>query len=262
MREFEAGSGHAPDPRHPAPSVPVLPLPPGTRLHRGIAAHAVSAMMVRDLKGAFSRVEWVGPWPEVRADRPVGFLATHHTFFDGYAGHLVARRVFGRRVLTWMQEWHRFPFFGAVGALPFPDVGPDAAAERAATLRRTIRLMASPAWALLYFPEGVLHPADEGVAPFAAGPLLARLARLVPPTTWLPLAIYAVFEDDARPVLRIAAGTPQDHVGSDERERLSDLHDALRARRLGPSWTLLDGRAGPASRWDFRALGPHFRRRL
>ena len=260
------------DARLPAPSVPMLPHPGTTPIHRGPVARLVSAMVMRDLRQAFARVEWVGAWPEVPPERPVGMLATHHTFFDGYAGHLVARRVFGRRVLTWMQQWEPFPFFTALGALPFPHdqtdgttangTAADAARERAATLRRTVRLMQSPAWALLYFPEGVLHPADDGIAPFAAGPLLARLGRIVPPTTWLPLALHAVFEDDARPVLRIAAGAPRDRIDGDERERLADLHDALRSRRLGPSRTLLDGAAGPATRWDFRALAPVFRRWL
>ena len=239
--------------------MPRLPLPPGTRLHRGLAARLVDRMVHRDLRRAFARVEWVGPWPAVPADRPVVLLSTHHTFYDGYAGHLVARRVFGRHVVLWMAEWARFPFFGALGALPFPDGD---TRERAATMRRTVRLLHSPAFAFQYFPEAVLHPADEGVAPFAAGALLARLGRMLPPATWLPLALHATFEDDARPVLRLAAGAPTDALPDDAHARLADVFDALRTRRLGPSWTLLDGAAGPASRWDFTRLAPHFRRRL
>lgn len=245
--------------RRAAPDVPRLPLPPGTRLHRGLAARAVDRMIHRDLRRAFARVEWVGPWPDVPADRPVVFLSTHHTFYDGYVGHLVARRVFGRHVVLWMAEWDRFPFFGALGALPFPD---DAPSERAATMRRTVRLLRSPAWAFQYFPEAVLHPADEGIAPFAAGALLDRLGRMLPPATWLPLALHVVFEDDAHPVLRVAAGAPADALPADAHARLAATFDALRTRQLGPAWTLLEGAGGPASRWDFTRFAPRFRRRL
>lgn len=225
--------------------------------HRGPIYRAVGGIMRRDLRAAFHRIDWVGDAPRVDADRPVVMLVNHHNFFDGYAGWLAARDVFGRRVLTWMQEWDRFPFFAVAGAFPFPA---DDAKARAATMRRTAARFADPGWALLYFPEGHLHPPEDGIAPFDDA-LLSRLDRLLPAKTWVPVACYAAWEDAARPVLRMAAGAPAHRILGDEHARLSALWHDLRTRSA-PARTLLAGRPSPQDAWSFRFARPFFRRYL
>ena len=223
-------------------------------------ARLVDGTMQRSLRAAFARVEWVGPMPDVPADHSVVMIANHPSFYDGYLGWLVAERVLNRRVLTWMQEWDRFPFFAASGALPFPADDP---AGRAATVRRTARLFGRPDYALLYFPEGRLRTPEEGVGPFDER-LLSRLDRILPPRTYLPLAIHLTWDGGARPLVRLAAGSPVPTLQGDERARLIALLDTLRYPQNPPlpATTLLDGATSPADRWDFRFARAYFRRYL
>ncbi|MDX1548833.1 MAG: acyltransferase, partial [Rhodothermales bacterium] len=138
------------------------------------AAPLVRWMMRRSLRRAFRRVAWIGPAPALPEGVPVILYANHHNFYDGYLGWLVAARLLGRPAMTWMEAWDRFPFFGAVGALPFPPGDPR---RRAATVRRTLRRFEEASSSVLvYFPEGRLHPPDEGLDPFPEG-AFARLAR-------------------------------------------------------------------------------------
>lgn len=211
------------------------------------------------LRDAFARVEWRGPLPDVPAGASVVLYANHHTFFDGYLGWLVLRRVLDHAPLTWMRDWDRFPFFAAVGALPFPETD---AAERAATVRRTARRFASGSpHGLVYFPEGTLHAPEEGVAPFDAA-FLARLDRLLPRKVWLPLAITVTMQEGARPVCRLAAGTPHPAIRGDEHDRLTALLATLRQAPPPETRRLLDGRPSPAERWSFRFTRRYFRRFL
>lgn len=218
----------------------------------------VEAIMRRDLRQAFSRVEWIGPPPEVPPDASVVLYSNHHSFYDGYLLWLVVDKLLGRRTLTWMEDWQRFPFFAAVGALPFPADDPRA---RAATMRRTAKRFAdSPGWGLVYFPEGVLHPPDNGLRPFDEG-LLKRLDRLLPRKVWLPVALYVTWDGGARPVARLAAGVAHAAVHGDEQAVLTALwHDLRTSDR--PATPLLTGKSGPEARWDFSPFAPFFRRYL
>ena len=226
-------------------------------MHRGPAAWAVERLMDRALARAFHRVLWHGPPPDVPAGRSVVVLLNHPTFYDGYAGGLVVRRVLGRRPLTWMRAWDRFPFFAAAGALPFPEAD---ARARAATVRRTAGLLADPGYGLIYFPEGDLHPPDEPLRPFDAA-FLARLGRLFPPVTWLPVALHPTWADADRPVLRLAAGPPQDRVDGGERDRLTALLAALRTAP-GDGRPLLGRGRSTQDAWDFGFARGFFRRYL
>jgi len=227
------------------------------RMHHGLIARLVEVMMGVSLRRTFGRVEWVGPWPDVPPDRPVVLLMNHPSFYDGYVGWLVARRVLKRRALVWMRDWERFPFFAAAGALPFSH---DDARTRAATIRKTARLLASPNYALIYFPTGRLHPPEEGAPPFDEA-LLARLDDLLPPRTWLPLALYLTWDAGPKPIVRLAAGKPTATLQGDERDRLATLLDTLRQPQQ-PATLLLGSTKLPQEQWDFRFMRAFFRRYL
>lgn len=215
----------------------------------------VARLMRRSLRTAFRRVCWVGPMPVVPADRPVVAYANHHYFHDGFLAWLVLEEVLHRPGITWMAEWDRFPFFSAAGALPFP---PDDAARRGATLRRTVkRLRADPGSAFIYFPEGRLHPPDEDVLPFSAA-ALTRLGRLLPPCSWLPLAVHVAWWGDERPTALLSAGAGHDAIDGGEHARLSDALTALRTTRPGAGQVVLDNRRGLDERWNFRFARPFF----
>ncbi len=219
----------------------------------------VEYTMRRALRRTFARVEWIGPAPEVPADASVVLYANHHSFFDGYLLWLVNEKLLNRRSLTWMEDWHRFPFFAAAGALPFPADDPKA---RAATVRRTAHRFANaPAWGLVYFPEGVLHPAEEGLLPFQTA-LLHRLDTLLPGKVWLPVAVYVTWDGGDRPIARLAAGCPHRALDGGEHDRLEALWHGLRTPSPVSTTVLLTGTAAPADRWDFSFAASFFRRYL
>lgn len=220
---------------------------------------AVERLMRRALRGAFARVDWVGPLPQVPPDASVVLYANHHSFYDGYLLWRVVDELLGRRALTWMAEWHRFPFFAAVGALPFP---PDDARTRAATIRRTAqRFAAGPHWGLVYFPEGVLHRAEEGLLPFETA-LLPRLDTILPHKVWLPVAVYCTWDGGDRPVVRMAAGEAHAALDGGEHARLDALWHSLRTPDAPVTRALLPRRAPTQHRWDFSIAAPFFRRYL
>jgi len=224
-------------------------------MHHGPVAAAVRAMMRRDLRRAYRRVAWHGPLPDVPDDRPVVLLANHRSFHDGYLGWLVCEQILRRRILVWMREWDDFPLFAPMGALPFPDHD---ATVRGRTVRFTARRFAVPGYALLYFPEAELLPLDTPVQPFDDA-MLHRLDRLLPAKTWLPLAVHATFEGDARPVVKIAAGPPQDAVTGHEREAMQAVWDGLKADS-SPTQILLGGERNPNETWNLRRAARFFKR--
>lgn len=209
----------------------------------------VSALMVRDLRRAFRRVCWVGPPPALPPGVPVVLYANHHAFFDGYLMWLLAHRLLKRAPLTWMEQWDRFPFFAAVGALPFP---PDEPARRTATLRKTIaQFRARPDSVLVYFPEGRLHAPDEGLLPFPPE-RFARLDRLFPEKCWWPVALHVTWWGEPTPTALLTGGAPHARAHGREHEALAEA--LARLRTVSPHPTprvLLEGQTGRHENWDF-----------
>ena len=232
------------------------------RMHRGLVARGVQALMRREMQRAYRSVQWHGPLPGpatgVPDDRPVVMLANHRSFHDGYLGWLVAERVLRRRLLVWMRAWDDFPLFSPMGAIPFPD---DDASARGRTVRFTARRFATPGYALLYFPEGELLTLDTPVRAFDES-VLRRLDRLLPEKTWLPLALHATFEGDARPILKIAAGPPQTAIDGHERAAMQAVWDRLRDPDDPPTALLLGGARSANETWNLRRTVPFFRRYL
>ena len=232
----------------------------------GMITRLVKKMLRRDLRRAFRRVVWAGPPPALPDSAPVILYTNHHNFYDGHLLWLLLEELLGRPGTLWMEDWDRFPFFAAVGVQPFPP-GDDreAAARRRATLRRTARRMREqPSTALVYFPEGRLHPPADGLLPFPSG-AFERLARLLPEDTrWWPVALRILQTGDARPTALLAGGAPHDAPDGRERKRLRETWNALRHIAPGgaETRTLLEGARGPNDRWDLSFLAPFFERYL
>ena len=222
-----------------------------SRLARRVAYH----LLERSLRRAFRRIVWVGELSPPPRDRPVVIVANHHLFHDAQVLGWMIARVLRRPGIVWMEELDRFPFLAPLGPLPFPIADP---ARRVTTIRRTIREMRSdPSTVLLYFPEGELHDADDGVASFPASRLV-RLERALPPATWWPVALRLGGSHEARPVAWLTGAPPQPRVAGTERETLAALLRQLAAPAQQPQTVLLEGTPGPNERWDFSALARFF----
>jgi len=222
-----------------------------------LARRIVSALLRWDLHWAFRRVSWIGSPPSL-PDGPVIAYSNHHHYYDGHLAWLLFRRTLNRHPTLWMADWDQFPFFAAVGAQPFP---PDDPARRAATLRRTARRFRSQARpVLVYYPEGTLHPPEEGLHTFDAT-AITRLARLYPQATWWPYAVHVTWRNEATPTALLTGGSPHDADGN-ERNRLKCLWERLRSPTDRPSHTLLRGRRGAEEWWDFTFASAFFERYL
>jgi hypothetical protein len=218
----------------------------------------VEALLRHDLRRSFRRVCWVGAWPPALPDGPVIAYANHHHYYDGHLGWLLFQERLGRSATLWMAEWDRFPFFGAVGAQPFP---PDDPARRAATLRRTARrFRETPRTVLIYYPEGELRPPEDGIAPFDPDPL-RRIARLYPEAQWWPLAVHVTWRGDARPTAFLTGGPAHDADGR-EHERLAEHWHALRQAPHEPPHPLLEGTRSASEWWRFSFARSFFERYL
>lgn len=217
----------------------------------------VSVLLRWDLRRAFRRVCWVGPAPSL-PDGPVIAYSNHHHFYDGHLAWLLFRAHLNRRPTLWMADWDRFPFFAAVGAQPFP---PDDPARRAATLRRTARRFRDqPQPLLVYYPEGTLHPPDEGIRSFDSTAAV-RLAHLYPEATWWPYAVHVTWRNEATPTAFLTGGSAHDADGQ-ERDRLKRLWKRLQTPGDRPVHTLLRGHRSPEEWWDFSFASALFERYL
>jgi hypothetical protein len=221
-----------------------------------LVTRAVEHLIVRELRSAFHALRRIGTGLDV-PPRPLVLYANHHSVHDGYALWYLATRVLGRRASVWMADWERFPFFSAAGARPFPD---DDLAIRMRTLRSTrAALAADPLSTLIYFPEGRMHPAEEGLLPWPVD-TIPRLDRFLGGCTWLPVALYSSWRQSDRPELFLLAGEPRSAT-SDTRHRLQILLEDVPARSLESSEVILEGRHSTNQR-DFSALAGFFRKRL
>lgn len=184
--------------------------------------------------------------------------ANHHSFFDGHLLWAFARHALDCRVNLCMREWTRFPFFGEAGALPFPDGD---ASSRAATSRETARRLRADTWhTLLLFPEGAMHPAEEGVLPWPADQIV-RLSRILPAAAFCPIAIYHSWRDADRPVAFRGVGEAVPGASGSEWRHLSDLLLEMPRLSLENSDVLVTGKQSMNERWNFRFLAPLFRLR-
>lgn len=217
----------------------------------------VEALLRHDLRRSFRRIAWVGShWPPALPDGPVIAYANHHHYYDGHLGWLLFDRHLDRPTTLWMADWDRFPFFGALGAQPFP---PNDPTRRAATLRRTARRFRdTPSTVLIYYPEGALSSPDGGLAPFDTE-ARQRMARLYPEATWWPYAVHVTWRGDARPVALLTGGTP--HDGGPDRDRLRACMETL-CSPDPPTHTLLEGTPSAAEQWSFSLAAPFFERYL
>lgn len=215
----------------------------------------VASLIRRDLRRSFRRVLWIGPPPDLPAG-PVVAVANHQSFHDGYLLWLLSLGLLGRRFLVWMQEVDRIPFFALQGALPFPEADP---ARRAATMRRTRRTFTStPHTLLAYFPEGVLHGADEPMRPFAARSL-TRLHGALGAPAWWPVAVHLTWRGDSRPTALLTGGEVTGAPTGDERNELQELRARLR-HTADEGTVLLDGGERRHENWDLgwaRRMFPH-----
>jgi len=213
-----------------------------------IIRRAGYALIERALRRTFRRIEWIGPFEPPPGDVPLVIAANHHVFHDSYALGWIVERVLHRRAMVWMAEYDRFPFFGLLGAMPLP---PDDAGRRAATVRRTVRIMRrQPASGMIYYPEAQLHPADEGVAPFPPE-RCARLDRVLPPHLWWPVALRLSGHHRSKPTLQLTAAPAAPAAPPDMAGTLAVLLTRLAQSAGAPTRVLLDGRPGPEERWRF-----------
>ena len=229
----------------------------GARLARRFAERTMASA----LRDAFRRVVWVGEPPAPAPGRPLVLYANHHVYHDSFLlWHLVTRTL-GRPAFVWMEKWETAPFFGAIGALPFPT--DDARARVRAIRAVAARMRADARTALYLYPEGTMGPPEAGLAPFQTD--FARLARLLPDdAAWWPVAVSTSWWGENLPTALLAAGPPHDAPDGAERDRLADALGRLAQARpgdvaAGRAHVLSEGRRGPDERWDLRRLAPIFR---
>jgi 1-acyl-sn-glycerol-3-phosphate acyltransferase len=206
-------------------------------------------MMIADLRKHYRRVVLLGEWRRFPPDRPVVLYANHHGFFDGHLLWYLTDQIQKRQPLTWMEELYRFPFFAAIGALPF-DSSPEV---RVQTLRETARQFTiNPATNLIYFPEGRIHPREEGLLPLDSRQF-ERVNRVLGEPLWCPSAIHLTEWGESRPTIILALGSIHEGSQGDQPERLK--HILERARQPvseGNYHVILEGPGSPNERWDFR----------
>lgn len=204
-------------------------------------------MVERELRKTFRTVRWVGGGPRLPPDLPAIVYANHHGFYDGYLLTYLVERIWHRAALIWMAELDRFPFFRPGGALPFPPGDP---ARRTQSIRETARALGrDPKTVLIYFPEGDLHPHEEGVR--EAGPSFQRLDRIFPEKIWLPVALRITGWEHAHPTALLTAGSPHRRTSGRETDTLAGLLRGLEEADATSGATLLAGRNDPGERWDF-----------
>ena len=195
------------------------------------------------LRARFLRIEMSGGFPPADDGRPLVIYANHHVYLDGILLLYLIQSSLGRRPLAWMRGFDKFPnqMLRFLGCMPFPAAS---IRGRTATIRKTVRIMrGDPRSALVYFPEEVLHPVEEGLLP-VADDRFARLGRLFPHALFQPVALAMYGWHESRPTVKVVAGNPHEGVSGREMENLKDLlAGPLRDPRL-PSVTLLEGFPG------------------
>lgn len=215
----------------------------------GLLGRVVAGMIRRSVRRCFRGV-YLDPAVPNLSEGPFVFAANHHGWHDGYLMfHLVTH--LGIRCLDWIEEFDAFPLFARVGGMPFPADRPEI---RAATIKRTIRLMREEGRSLVLFPEGVLHHPPE-ILPFgrAIEVVAERTGALV-----VPVAIVYSMSMHERPEAFLKVGEPVpsgDDLAKRSRERIVEMAVCLnRDLRERPDTfqTLVRGTLDVNERWDWR----------
>jgi 1-acyl-sn-glycerol-3-phosphate acyltransferase len=158
----------------------------------------VSLMIRRTVRARFRKVYW--RLPNEIPEHCI-FATTHHGWHDGYLlFHVVT--ALNRPSLDWIQEFDAFPLFRYVGGMPFPADDPN---RRAATLKKTIRVMRSEKRSLMLFAEGILHRPPE-IWPI--GKALDLIVKQVAGVSILPVSIKYDMSIHERPEAFIWIGEP------------------------------------------------------
>lgn len=172
----------------------------------GFLGKVVSLMIRRTVRSRFRNVYWrheSGQNPDSpetwNLPETCIFVANHQGWHDGYLLFHVVNAV-QRRSLDWIQEYDQFPLFGKVGGMPFGLNRPE---ERAATVRKTIRLMNEESRSLMLFAEGVLH---RGPDVWELGRSLELVHRRVPKSVIIPVAIHYDMSIHERPEVFLTIG--------------------------------------------------------
>lgn len=241
---------HTPS-RTPDGSAFDMRIPPTSTASR-LARPAAEWILRRGLRTSFSNIWLLGDADVPPADRPLILYLNHHTYMDGHLAWLFAKRVLRRPAVTWMQEWDRYPFFRGAGALPFPQ---NNTARRSRTIRSTRAMMAeNPSTVLVLFPEGRLHPAEEGILSF---PPLERIGVILN-AVWCPLAIHVSWRQADRPDAFLKLGRWHEQITGDEQAKLEELVESARDDSLEPQSRIFEGRKGIDKRVDLRILARWF----
>jgi hypothetical protein len=214
-------------------------------------------LLARTLRHTFRRIVWVGPWDPPPADTPVILYANHHAFYDAQVLGFLLECVLERHTIVWMEDLDRFPFLAVLGAQTFPR---NDGSRRFRTIRETQRLMARrPNTALIYFPEGDLHGADEGVHRFPPDQCL-RVGSVLPSAQWWPVGLRIADWHDATPTVYLNGAPAHATPDGNERERLTTLLQDLNDPADDIRRVLLEGRPGPHERWNMSRLARVFYR--
>jgi 1-acyl-sn-glycerol-3-phosphate acyltransferase len=212
-----------------------------------LAGRIVGLMIRRSVRKRFHTVYWRPP--SFKLEAPVLFVPNHHGWFDGYLMfHAVTE--LGIPTLDWIQEFDSFPLFAKIGGMPYPLEDPK---RRAATVKRTIRLMRERGWSLLMFAESHLHY-PPNLLPF--GKAIETIAEKVNGVQVVPVGIRYEMAMHERPEAFLAFGTPVTAgPGLPERTReavasvLEEIDLAVRGSRDGFE-VLAAGTPDVNERWD------------
>ncbi len=214
----------------------------------GPFGRVVDRMIRRSVAKRFHTVYWRPP--EYPFPRPFIVATNHNGWFDGYVMYHALTELEAPFVL-WIQEYAAFPLFGKAGGMPF---NPERPAERASTIRKTIRLMKGDKRGLLLFPEGVLH---------YPGPILdfGRSLELVARKLDCPVIPVAISYESAlheRPECFISFGEPLEYsndICEKSRKAVANLlvENNWRIRIEPASFKILtNGTKDVNERWDVR----------
>lgn len=165
----------------------------------GLLGRGVDWMIRRTVRSRFRNVYWVPP--RTPLTEPVIFVPNHHGWHDGYLMYVLATKI-QIPIVDWIQEYGAFPLFGKVGGMPYPK---DDANARAATVKRTIRMMQASNRSLLLFAEAELHRPPQ-LRRF--GRSLEVISAKVPQAKIIPVGIRYDMSLHERPEAFIMLGEP------------------------------------------------------